>query len=352
MLEVSSLTARAGSFRIEGVSLTVAPGECHTILGPSGAGKSTLIHAIIGIHPLDGGEIRLGGEQITHHPVEKRNIGYVPQKLALFPHLTVRENITYGLRVRGIPVSRVDSHLQQLVEITRITPLLDRRPDTLSGGERQRVALVRALVATPRLLLLDEPFTALNETLRRELWWLLKSLQKEQQLSILMVTHDMTEAHFLSERLSVMIDGKIEQSGERGEVYRRPATRAVAQILGMNNLFPARVVGHGVVDAPQLGEGIPVHGASPSPHEVCLAIRAEHVALRFPEEPLRPGETRLFGTFGMVRNLGDSALLHFRTPRGALLEIRCSSRTLRKYALASGDTGSVSLPAKDLFIIP
>lgn len=352
MLDLRSISAHAGGFRLHRISLTIPEGECHTILGPSGAGKSTLLHAILGILQPTEGAILLGGNEITPLPVEERNIGYVPQKLALFPHLTVRENITYGLRVRKIPESRVSPLLERLLEITRITPLLDRRPDTLSGGERQRVALVRALVGTPRLLLLDEPFTALNETLRRELWWLLKSLQKEQRLTILLVSHDLTEAHFLSEWLSVMTDGRIEQSGERSQVYRRPATRSVARILGMNNLFPARVVAEGVVVSPPIGEGIPVLGAMPAPGEVILAIHAEHVALRFPEEPLRPGETRLFGWFETVRDLGESAMLHFRTTRETLIEVRCSSRTLRKYSLASGDYGSVSLPAKDLFIIP
>lgn len=352
MLELDRLTARAGGFRLDGVSLRVAEGECHAVLGPSGSGKSTLLHAVLGTLPVASGHVRLGGEDITRLPVERRRLGYVPQQLGLFPHLTVSDNILYSARARRLPEAEYRSLLGRLLEITGIGPLLTRRIATLSGGERQRVALVRALAANPRLVLLDEPFTALNESLRRELWWLVKDLQRERGLTVLLVTHDLTEAHFLSDHITVLIDGRQEQSGDKATVYRRPANIAVARFLGLKNLFPARMLGPGAVDCPELGGRLAVSESTAASGSVWLAIRAEHVALRTAGEPSKEHETRLAGTFETVLDLGEAALLHFRTDTGALLEVRCGSRVLRKYGLSAGDPGAVGLPAGDLFTMP
>lgn len=352
MLELDRLTARAGGFRLDGVSIRVGEGECHAVLGPSGSGKSTLLHAVLGALPVASGHVRLGGEDITRLPVERRRLGYVPQQLGLFPHLTVRDNILYSARARRVPEAEYRSLLARLVEMTSIGPLLTRRIATLSGGERQRVALVRALVANPRLVLLDEPFTALNESLRRELWWLVKDLQRERGLTVLLVTHDLTEAHFLSHHITVLIDGRREQSGDKTAVYRRPASVAVARFLGLKNLFPARMLGPGAVDCPELGGRLAVSGGTAASGPVWLAIRAEHVALRTSGEPPKEHETRLAGTFEAVLDLGEAALLHFRADTGALLEVRCGSRVLRKFGLRAGDSGAVGLPAGDLFTMP
>lgn len=352
MLELDRLTARAGGFRLDGVSLRVGEGECHAVLGPSGSGKSTLLHAVLGTLPVASGHVLLGGEDITRLPVERRRLGYVPQQLGLFPHLTVRDNILYSARARRLPEAEYRSLLGRLLEITGIGTLLTRRIATLSGGERQRVALVRALAANPRLVLLDEPFTALNESLRRELWWLVKDLQRERGLTVLLVTHDLTEAHFLSNQITVLIDGRMEQSGDKATVYRRPTSIAVASFLGLKNLFPARVLGPGVVDCPELGGRMAVSDGTAASGQVWLAIRAEHVALRTAGEPSKVHETRLAGTFEAVLDLGEAALLHFRTDTGALLEVRCGSRVLRKYGLKAGDPGAVGLPAGDLFTMP
>ncbi len=352
MLEIEDLTAQAGGFRLGGVSLAVAEGECHAVLGPSGSGKSTLLNAVLGTLPVVSGRVLLFGEDITRLPIERRHLGYVPQHLGLFPHLTVLDNLTYSARARRVPEAEYRPLLDRLTEITGIGALLDRRIATLSGGERQRVALVRALAANPRLVLLDEPFTALNESLRRELWWLVKDLQRERGLTVLMVTHDLTEAHFLAERITVLIDGRQAQSGDKHAVYRRPANTAVARFLGLKNLFPARVLEAGGVDCPLLGGRIGVTGSTLPAGEAWLAIRAEHVALRTPADPPREGETRLNGRFEAVLDLGESALLRFRAATGAVLEVRCGSRVLRKYRLQPGDAGVVGLPANDLFVIP
>ncbi|MFN4148294.1 MAG: ABC transporter ATP-binding protein [Rhodocyclaceae bacterium] len=351
MLEIERLSARAGDFRLDGISLSVAAGECHAVLGPSGAGKSTLLGAVLGTLPVMGGRIRLAGADITHLPIERRQLGYVPQHLGLFPHLSVHDNLIYSARARGVPEAEYRPLLDRLIEITGIGALLDRRIATLSGGERQRVALVRALVANPRLVLLDEPFTALNESLRRELWWLMKDLQRERGLTVMIVTHDLAEAHFLASHITVLIDGRQEQSGDKTSVYRRPQSVAVARFLGLKNLFPARVVEAGSVDCPALGGRLAVTGSPLPEGKAWVAIRPEHVALRQPEDAPRAGETRLSGHFEAIVDLGETALLLFRTSSGTLLEARCGSRVLRKYGVTTGQPGLVGLPANDLFVI-
>lgn len=352
MFEIKGLHAQAGQFRLQNIHLSVDAGECHAVLGPSGSGKSTLLHTVLGTLPVTSGSVRLGGQDITDSVIERRQLGYVPQQLGLFPHLSVADNLTYSAHARKIPRSEFQPLLDSLVEITGIGALLDRRPATLSGGERQRVALVRALAAAPRLVLLDEPFTALNESLRREMWWLVKTLQRERGLTVLLVTHDLSEAHFLAERITVLIDGHQEQSGDKAAVYRRPASEAVARFLGLKNLFPARVTEPNAVDCPALGGRVAVQETVPGQGEVWLALRAEHVALRLPGDPPRSGEARLSGRFEAVLDLGETALLHFRADTGALLEVRCGSRVLRKYGLKPNGTGTVGLPSGDLFVIP
>jgi ABC-type Fe3+/spermidine/putrescine transport system ATPase subunit len=351
MLEIDGLTAQAGGFRLHGISLRVGEGECHALLGPSGSGKSTLLAALLGTLPGVTGSLRLAGEELSTLPIERRHLGYVPQQLGLFPHLSVRDNLTYSARARHVPEAEYRPLLDRLTDLTGIGALLSRPIATLSGGERQRVALVRALTANPRLVLLDEPFTALNESLRRELWWLVRDLQRERGLTVLLVTHDLSEAHFLADRITVLIDGRQEQSDHKAAVYRRPASVAVARFLGLKNLFPARTLGPQAVDCPDLGGRLAVAEEGAARGEVWLAIRAEHVALRTPETPSRPGETRLGGRFEAVLDLGESALLHFCADTGARLEVRCGSRVLRKYGLRAGDAGAVGLPADDLFTL-
>jgi molybdopterin-binding protein len=236
------MNVAAGEFRLRDVSLMVTEGECHAVLGPSGSGKSTLLQTILGVRTPDSGRIQLGDTDLTDVPIERRGLGYVPQQLGLFPHMTVRENLAYSAKARGIPKARFQPIVDQLVQATVIGALLDRRPATLSGGERQRVGLVRALTSQPRLVLLDEPFTALNESLRRELWWLLRELQQQWHLTVLLITHDLTEAYFLADRITILLDGRVVQQGDKVDVYSRPALPEVARFLGVETLQPGRIV--------------------------------------------------------------------------------------------------------------
>lgn len=354
MLEIAGLRAQVGAFQLRGVHLDIAAGECHAVLGPSGAGKSTLLHAVLGTVPLQSGHIRLAGEEITHLPIEQRRLGYVPQQLGLFPHLSVRDNLAYSARARRVARADFEPLLARLIQVTGIGSLLERLPGTLSGGERQRVALVRALVSDPRLLLLDEPFTALNESLRRELWWLLKGLQRERNLSVLLVTHDLAEAYFLADRITVLIDGREEQSGRREEVYRYPASLAVARFLGLKNLFPAKVTGvaeNGIeVACPALAHHFHLAGQAVTGARIWLGIRPENVALRDATHPPRPGECVLTGRVRVTELDVEVAIQFFHPGLDAPIEIIASRRVAARFGVTDGREGvSIGLPAEEMF---
>jgi ABC-type Fe3+/spermidine/putrescine transport system ATPase subunit len=360
VLRLDAVCAQAGTFRLKGISLTVAEGESHVLLGPSGAGKTTLLEVIIGFRQPTSGRVELAGRDLAGVRIDKRRMGYLPQRLDLFPHLTVYENILYGPRSLHLRTSEFEPVVDALVDATGIRTLLGRRPDTLSGGERQRVGLVRALAAKPPLLLLDEPFAALNESLRRELWRLLKALQAEYGFAILMITHDLSEGFFLGDQVTVLIDGQIHQSDDRDTVWRHPATLAVAQYLGIRNIFGGTVnrveAQAAVVDCPELnGElHVPLLPDSPEPEAgaaVWVGIRAEFVVLRNADHPPKPGEFMLEGRFTTVSVTGTDVTLLFQ-PDGLdpTLEISIGRRLLRRFGVKAGQPVTVGLPRRDLLL--
>jgi ABC-type Fe3+/spermidine/putrescine transport system ATPase subunit len=226
---------------VDGVSLEAAPGEFLALLGPSGCGKSTVLRMVAGLVDPDGGQVLLAGEDITRVPVHRRNVGLVFQSYALFPHMTVFENVAFGLRRRGLPRAELRPRVERMLELVRLGPLGARYPRELSGGQQQRVALARALVTEPRVLLLDEPLSNLDALLRDEMRVELKRLQERLGASMVFVTHDQAEALTLSDRVVVMDRGRIEQVGRPEEVYRRPATPFVARFLGRANFLPGTV---------------------------------------------------------------------------------------------------------------
>lgn len=357
MFEIEALSARVGSFLLEDIHLSLNEGECHAVLGPSGSGKSTLLSAILGSIPITSGHIRLGSDEITHWPMERRRLGYVPQHLGLFPHLSVRDNLSYSASARKVDRGDFEPLLDKLVEITGIGSLLDRRISTLSGGERQRVALVRALAANPRLVLLDEPFTALNEALRRELWWLVKELQRERGLSALLITHDLTEAYFLSEKITVLINGRQEQSDSKTTIYRHPANLAVARFLGIKNLFPATVVQTSIegidADCPALGHRFRLQGQVPVGTAILVGIRSENIMLRDGGHPPRPDDCVLTGTIRLI-DMGVNVAMHFHSPQlSSVLEIVAAQRVVKCFKIASDQSMvSIALPSSSMFWFP
>ena len=222
---------------VAGVDLVVNEGEFFTLLGPSGSGKTTLLRLIAGFERPDSGRIELGGRDVTTMPPYLRNTNTVFQDYALFPHMSVAENIGYGLRVKGIAGQEREKRVERALEMVRLEGLGRRRPNQLSGGQRQRVALARAVVNEPEVLLLDEPLGALDLKLRQEMQIELKQIQKEVGITFVYVTHDQEEALTMSDRVAVMANGSIEQIGPPVELYERPATEFVAGFIGISNLL-------------------------------------------------------------------------------------------------------------------
>jgi putative spermidine/putrescine transport system ATP-binding protein len=222
---------------VAGVELVVDEGEFFTLLGPSGSGKTTLLRLIAGFERPDSGKIQLGGREVTDLPPYARETNTVFQDYALFPHMTVAENIGYGLRIKGVPRAAREKRVQRALEMVRLASLGHRRPNQLSGGQRQRVALARAVVNEPEVLLLDEPLGALDLKLRQEMQIELKQIQQEVGITFIYVTHDQEEALTMSDRLAVMTNGQIEQIGSPVDVYERPATEFVAGFIGISNVL-------------------------------------------------------------------------------------------------------------------
>jgi ABC-type Fe3+/spermidine/putrescine transport system ATPase subunit len=223
---------------LHNVSLTIANGEFLTILGESGSGKTTLLRIIAGFERADSGTLTMNGNEIDRLPANRRNVNTVFQHYALFPHLTVFENIAYGLRAKKVPSSEIKTRVDSALAQMRMSEMATRRPAQLSGGQQQRIALARALVNRPALLLLDEPLSALDATLRVHMQGELKALQRETGITFVFVTHDQEEAMTLSDRIAVLRNGRLEQMDTPRELYNRPRTAYVAAFIGKANLLP------------------------------------------------------------------------------------------------------------------
>jgi putative spermidine/putrescine transport system ATP-binding protein len=237
-VRLADIHKRFGSVgAVDGVQLDIAAGEFFTMLGPSGSGKTTLLRIIAGFERPDSGRVELDGVDVTRQPPYLRPVNTVFQDYALFPHMTVGQNVEYGLRVRRVARAERRRRAEEALELVRLTGLGGRRPVQLSGGQRQRVALARAIVNAPKVLLLDEPLGALDLKLRQEMQTELKRIQRELAITFVYVTHDQDEALTMSDRLAVMNQGRIEQIGSPVDVYERPLTEFVAGFIGVSNLI-------------------------------------------------------------------------------------------------------------------
>ena len=243
-LRLEKLVKRFGAHAaVDGIDLAVAPGEFVTLLGPSGCGKTTTLNLIAGFLAPDGGHIRLGGKLVEDLPPFQRDLGMVFQDYALFPHMTVADNVAFGLKMRKVGRDEIAKRVAEALALVKLDGFGGRRPNQLSGGQRQRVALARALVIRPTMLLLDEPLSNLDLKLREEMRTEISSLQRRLGIATVFVTHDQGEALTMSDRIAVMRDGKIEQLGSPAEIYERPATRFVAGFIGSINMVSARIDG-------------------------------------------------------------------------------------------------------------
>jgi putative spermidine/putrescine transport system ATP-binding protein len=290
-LRVERLSKSYGTtFALDNLSLRVAPGIFQAILGPSGSGKTSLLMSVAGFLTPDSGGIFVNDRDVTPLPPEKRNFGMVFQGYALFPHLSVLDNVAFALRARGVPKDEQVRRARNAIQMVRLSGMEDRTPKQLSGGQQQRVALARAIAFEPDLLLLDEPLSALDRALRSELQTELKQLQRTTGLTCLYVTHDQDEALSMADVVAVMTAGQIRQIGSPVELYERPSSRFVASFLGKSNFMALDVVertGSGI--AGRCGEILVRHaGSTPAGPAMLLALRPEKIAIAAPGEPRQP----------------------------------------------------------------
>jgi ABC-type Fe3+/spermidine/putrescine transport system ATPase subunit len=242
-IEIQSLTKQyAKVVALDGVSLKAEAGELVSLLGPSGCGKTTTLRCIAGFLSPDDGDISIDGKSILSTPTNRRDFGVVFQNYALFPHMTVADNVGYGLLFREVPKGEYKSRIDAALKMVRLTGLEDRLPRALSGGQQQRVALARALVIEPRLLLLDEPLANLDARLRDEVRWLIREVQQQSRTTAFYVTHDQAEAMAISDKVAVMKGGRVAQFATPSEIYQRPIERYVANFTGEANIIPASAV--------------------------------------------------------------------------------------------------------------
>ena len=297
------------------ISFSVASGEFLSLLGPSGCGKTTILRIIAGLIEPSGGEIRLGDADITFAPVHRREIGLVFQSYALFPHLTVQENVAFGLRRRGIKGAEAAARVGKALERVRLSHLSGRFPRELSGGQQQRVALARATVIEPRLLLLDEPLSNLDAVLRAEMGMEIKRLQQELGITTIFVTHDQVEALTMSDRICLLNHGTITQIAKPEEIYQRPATTFVATFMGSANVLKgkARQAGEGTILAALTNGGGEIAGlgvATPGT-DVIFALRRQCIQLTSLGDAGSAGVNRLAGTISFCAFAG--ATRHYVT---------------------------------------
>ncbi|GGB01749.1 ABC transporter ATP-binding protein [Brucella endophytica] len=328
-IEINNVTKRYGTVCVlDDISLTIQPGEFVVFLGPSGCGKSTLLRMIAGLEDVTAGTISVGGERVDTLPPGKRGVAMVFQSYALYPHMTVRENMAFGLENIKVPKPEIDRRILLAAETLEIAHLLDRKPQKLSGGQRQRVAIGRAIVKEPKAFLFDEPLSNLDAALRGRTRLELAQLHARLGSTMIFVTHDQVEAMTLADRIVVMHDRKIEQIGTPMDIYHRPATRFVAGFVGSPamNFLPVRGVvrqGGGIsIDIAGLGAIDAANRLAPtfSLDGAMLGIRAEDVSI------LPAGQSGIPLHAEVIERLGDRSLIHGRLADGEKLTVEADGR--------------------------
>ena len=284
MVELRNVTKRFGAYEaLKEASFEIRAGEFMTFLGPSGCGKTTCLRLISGFDTPTSGQIFLDGKDVTFEPPYRRDVNQVFQNYALFPHLTIYENIAFGLRMKKVPPDQIRQRVDRVVKMTSLGDFIGRKPSQLSGGQRQRVALARAIVCEPKVLLLDEPLSALDAKLRTQMRVELKQLQKKLGITFIFVTHDQEEALTMSDRVAVLNVGRVEQIGTVNEIYYKPATRFVASFIGESNIVEAEILrAEGNVLRCRLEGGLELDVLAPHPPahpKILLSLRPEKIRL-------------------------------------------------------------------------
>ncbi|MEY5100814.1 MAG: hypothetical protein RJA36_3533 [Pseudomonadota bacterium] len=328
-LQLQGIEKYFGEHRaIKGVDLSIEKGEFVVFVGPSGCGKSTLLRLIAGLETIDGGKLSLDGREITKLPSSKRDLAMVFQSYALYPHMSVYENMSFALKLAKAPAELIKEKVERAAKILNLTSYLQRTPKELSGGQRQRVAIGRAIVRSPKVFLFDEPLSNLDAALRGQTRVEIAKLHRELGATTIYVTHDQVEAMTLADRVVVLRDGQIEQVGSPLELYDRPANQFVAQFIGtpQMNVTPLAKMPQSVCDqAPADAAG----GA--------IGLRPESVTL------LQPGQGQLDGVVELVEALGAETLIYVGTPAGAQLVARQNTRT----TLHAGDAVGLQIATNE-----
>lgn len=347
-LQKSFTDAQSGKtvVAVESVSLDIPTGELVTLLGPSGCGKTTVLRMLAGFEFPTGGAILLDGRDVTGLPPNERNCAMVFQSYALFPHMTVLQNITYGLKFRRVSKPQAEQRLQRILEVVNLKGYEARRPHELSGGQQQRVALARALIIEPALLLFDEPLSNLDAKLREFMRQEIRKIQKELGITAVYVTHDQSEAMAISDRVVVMNKGKIEQAGKNYEVYHRPSTRFVADFMGAANFleatFRASQGQHALVELAGSELKVPNRTAVASGASVTLVIRPEAVLL---------GQTGIAAKVAGYTFLGSQHEYAIELADKKFLTARVESSP-EKAPIAVGENVRVAFDAERLTYLP
>ncbi len=346
-VQVQNLQVDLAEFHLRDIALDVAPGEYFVILGPTGAGKTVLLETVAGLYRTEKGRIFIDGEDVTAMPPERRGVGFVYQDYALFPHLDVAGNIAFGPKLQRLERSVIAKRVVEISELLNIDHLLHRRPDTLSGGEQQRVALARALVIEPRLLLLDEPLSALDPETRESLQRELARLHSELSTTTVHVTHDFEEAVALGDRIAVVYDGHIVQIGPPEEIFRRPASEFVARFVGVRNVFHGEMLpstnGHQVLGV----DGLEIAVLTELSGRVHASLRPEDIVLS--KAPLRSSARNVFQ--GRIVNIADRGTIIYVTvnvpPDFTCVITRTS---LEEMALAEGSEVYIAFKASAVHV--
>jgi sulfate/thiosulfate transport system ATP-binding protein len=345
---VKNLEKSFGAQRVvDDVSFEIEGGELVALLGPSGGGKSTVLRIIAGLEEPDRGEVFLNGENATVKRVQDRTIGFVFQHYALFKHMTVRQNIAFGLEVRKRPKPEITAAVEELIELIQLKGLGDRYPTQLSGGQRQRVALARALAPKPSLLVLDEPFGALDAKVRLELREWIRKLHKERGITSVFVTHDQEEAMDLADRVIILHQGKVEQIGTPEAIYDRPATEFVASFVGSINVL------QGQVHAGQAALGSLAVGAPPGTGEganVRAFVRPHDVDLARGPDSTDTGPAVATARIERMSRVGWTVKIELTLPDGQPLAVELTKDRVAELGLVEGDRVMVNLREAKIFV--
>ncbi|NJE29662.1 ATP-binding cassette domain-containing protein [Thermococcus sp. 18S1] len=343
MLEVKSVSKDWKEFRLREISFDVSEGEHFIILGPSGAGKTVLLEIIAGIIEPDAGRVLLNGEDITKWPPERRGLAYIPQNYALFPHMSVFDNIAFGLKLRRVPRAEIERKVKEIAEVLGIAHLLHRKPKTLSGGESQRVAIARALVVEPELLLMDEPFANLDVQTRAKLLGEMKRWKRELGFTALHVTHSFEEAVSLGDRVGVMLDGRLVQTGSVRDVFSRPSSEEVARFLGFENIIEGTAEGRIL-----RSNGVEIELPAEARGRVRVGLRPEDIILSL--GPIRTSARNEFKALvESVEELGPLVRVHLKIG-GLHLRAFITRSSMLEMGITKGREVYVSFKASALHV--